>query len=212
MAYNLEEQEQLESLKAFWNRYGTFLIAVLAIVALSIAGWRGWGWYQQHQTTQAAGLYEDLRHATEAHDIERVRAVAGQIFEKYGRTAYGPMAALMAAHAYQQADDGKAAKIPLQWLIERSGDTAFGLVARLHLAAILLDDGQWDEGLKALDTRSPAGFAALFEDRRGDLLAGAGRRDEARAAYERALAALAPDSTLRGIVQLKRDALGGASA
>jgi len=212
MAYNLEEQDQLENLKAFWNRYGNFIVTLVAVVALSIAAWRGWGWYQERQSAQAAAVYETLRSAAGERDVERVRAAAGTIFEDYGGTAYGPMAALVAAGVYLEAGDAKAAKVPLQWAIENAKDETFRHTARLRLAAILLDEGAYDEGLKTLDVASPGAFLALYEDLRGDLLAAAGRRDDARAAYDRALAALSPNAALRGVVQLKRDALGGAPA
>lgn len=212
MAYNLEEQEQLEDLKAFWNRYGNFIVTLIAVIALSIAAWRGWGWYQERQSAQAAAVYETLRDAAGEGDVDRVRAAAGQIFEDYGRTVYGPMTALVAAATYQQAGDAKAAKMPLQWAIDNAKDEAFRHTARLRLAAILLDEGAYDEGLKTLDIESPGTFLALFEDRRGDLLAAAGRHDEARAAYDRALGALSANAALRGAVQIKRDALGGEAA
>jgi len=212
MAYNLEEQEQLENLKAFWNRYGNFLVTVVTLFALAIAGWRGWGWYQERQSVQAAAVYETLREAAGERNIDGVRAAAGKLFDEYGRTVYGPMAALVAAGAYLQSGDAKAAKIPLQWAIDNADDANFSLTARLRLASILLDEGAYDEGLKTLEVESPGAYLALYEDRRGDLLSAAGRRDEARAAYDRALASLAPNAALRGIVQLKRDALGGAPA
>ncbi len=209
MAYNLEEQEQLENLKAFWNQYGNFIVTIVAVIALSIAAWRGYGWYQERQTAEAAAVYETLREAGRANDVDQVRAAAGELFEKYGDTAYGEMAALVAAGAYVQAGDAKAAKIPLQWAIENAKDDAFRHAARLRLASILLDEGAFDEGLETLDVEVTGAFAALYDDRRGDLASAAGKRDEARAAYDRALAALAPNAALRSIVQLKRDALGG---
>ncbi len=212
MAYNLEEQEQLESLKAFWNRYGNFLVTVVAVLALSVAGWRGWGWYQERQSAQAAAVYDTLREAAGERNIDGVRTAAGRLFDEYGQTVYGPMAALVAAGAYQQAGDAKAARIPLQWAIDNADDENFRHTARLRLASILLDEGAYDEGLKTLDIESPGAYLGLYEDRRGDLLGAAGRRDEARAAYDRALAALGPNAALRAVVQLKRDALGGVSA
>lgn len=209
MAYNLEEQEQLENLKAFWNQYGNFIVTIVAVIALSIAAWRGYGWYQERQTAEAAAVYETLREAGRANDVDQVRAAAGELFEKFGDTAYGEMAALVAAGAYVQAGDAKAAKIPLQWAIENAKDDAFRHAARLRLASILLDEGAFDEGLETLDVEVTGAFAALYDDRRGDLASAAGKRDEARAAYDRALAALVPNAALRGVVQLKRDALGG---
>jgi len=212
MAYNLEEQEQLENLKAFWNRYGGFIVTLITVIALSIAGWRAWGWYQERQSAQAAAVYETLREAARARDVERVRSAAGQLFDEYGNTVYGSMAALVAAGTYIEAGDAKAAKIPLEWAIANADDQAFRHTARLRLASILLDEGAYDEGLKTLDAESPGAFLALYEDRRGDLLSAAGRRDDARAAYDRALAALGPNAALRGVVRLKRDALDGVPA
>ena len=63
MAYDLEEQEQLASLKAWWKDYGGMLLLVLVAASLTIAGWRGWQWYQHNQSVQAGGLYEQLSKA-----------------------------------------------------------------------------------------------------------------------------------------------------
>ncbi len=114
MAYNLEEQEQLENLKAFWKQYGNFILTVVAVAALAVAGWRGWGWYQARDAAQAAVYYEQLREAASVKDVARVRANAGTLFDQYGRTAYGQMAALVAARAYAEAGDVKAAKAALR--------------------------------------------------------------------------------------------------
>ncbi len=209
MAYNLEEQEQLESLKAFWNRYGNFLVTIVAVLALSIAGWRAWGWYQERQSSQASVVYEQLRQAANARDVEKVRETAGRLFGDYSGTAYAEMAALVAARAYVDAGDAKAAKAPLQWAVDNADDPEFRHAARLRLARILLDEGAFDEGLALLDVAASGRFAGLYADLRGDLLVAAGKPGEARSAYEQALAAFSPDSPLRRLVQLKRDALGG---
>jgi len=212
MAYNLEEQEQLENLKAFWKQYGNFILTVVAVVALSVAGWRGWGWYQGQQAAQAAAVYEQLRQASSAKDVAAVRAAAGTLFDQYGRTAYGQMAALVAARAYVEAGDPKAAKAPLQWAMSNAKDDEFRHVARLRLVALLMDEKAWDEAQRLLAVDAPGRFAGEYADRRGDLLVAQDKAAEARAAYRQALEALAPDSPLRRVVQLKLDALGGEGA
>lgn len=212
MAYDLEEQEQLARLKAFWERYGNFILTVITVVLLAIAGYRGWGWYQASQAAEAAVVYDQLRSAVEAKDVAKVREHAGTIFEKYGSTAYGPMAALLAAKSYHDAGDLRAAKAPLQWAIEKSSDEAYANVARLRLAAILLDENAYEEGLRLLPLESAGRFAGAFADRRGDLLLAQDKRDEARAAYRLALEKLDARSPLRRIVEVKLDALGGAGS
>lgn len=212
MAYDLEEQEQLENLKAFWNKYGSFIMTVVLVVALAFAGWRGWQWYQTSQSAQASQVFDQLRQAANARDVAKVREAAGRIFADYGRTAWGQMAALVAAHAYVEAGDAKAAKVPLQWAIDEARDPAFRDQARLGLAAILLDEKAFDEGLKLLAAPAEKSYAAAFADRRGDLLLAQGKPAEARAAYQEALNLLAADSALRRLVQLKLDAIPGGAA
>ncbi len=210
MAYDLEEQEQLDELKEFWNKYGNFIMTVITVVMVAVAAWRGWGWWELRQSGQAAQVYDQLRKAADDKDIGKVKEFAGVIFSDFKRTPYAQMAALVAARAYFDADDLKAAKAPLQWAIDNSADEEFRTAARLRMAGILLDEKAYDAGLKMLETAVPSGpFAGLYADRRGDLLVGLGKTEEARKAYKSALELLGNASPLYRIVKMKADALGG---
>lgn len=210
MAYDLQEQDQLDAFKAYWAKYGNLLLTVLTVVLLAIAGWRGWGWWQQKQSVEASVAYDRLRDAVEKRDVARVREAQGLLFEKYSGTVYGSMGALLAARAHHDAGDAKAAKAPLQWAVEHSKDPEHRMIARLRLAGILLDEKAYDEGLALLSVPQAGAFAGAVADRRGDLLLAQGKRDEARAAYTSALEALERNSALRPLVQMKLDSLGGA--
>jgi predicted negative regulator of RcsB-dependent stress response len=190
MAYDLQEQDQLDAFKAFWNRYGNLILALLTVVLLAVAGWRSWGWWRK--------------------DVNKIKQASGQLFESYPATVYGSMGALVAARAYHDAGDLKAAKAPLQWAVDKAKDPEHRLLARLRLAGILLDEKAYDEGLKLLAAADAGRHAGTFADRRGDLLLAQGKRDEARAAYKDALARLEPGSALLPMVRMKLDALGGA--
>lgn len=210
MAYDLQEQDQIDAFKAFWNRYGNTILTVVTVVLLVIAGWRGWGWWQQKQTAEASIVYERLRQAVEKKDIGQLKQVQGELFEKYSGTIYGSMGALVAARAHHDAGDLKSARAPLQWAIDKAKEPEHRQLARLRLAGILLDEKAYDEGLKLLAVDDAGAFAGAFADRRGDLLFAQGKRDEARAAYREALEKLDRNAALRSLVQLKLDALGGA--
>ena len=210
MAYDLEEQEQLESLKAFWKKYGNALMTALTVVLLAVAGWRGWGWYQQQQAAEASLAWDGLRKAVAAKDVAKVRETAGTLFERYSSTAYGQMAALLAARAYVEAGDTKSARVPLQWAIDHAKDEEFRHVARVRLAGLMIDDKAYDQALSLLSAKAPDRYQALYDDRRGDLLVAQDKPAEARAAYRQALDRLGPSSPMRGLVQLKLDALGPA--
>jgi len=57
MAYNLQDQEQIDELKAFWANNGNRLMW-LAVIALAVfAGWRAWNWHHDSQAQDAAREY-----------------------------------------------------------------------------------------------------------------------------------------------------------
>ena len=70
--YSLEEQEQLASLKAFWSKYGSFILTVLILVFGAFALNNGWKWWQARQSTEAVVVYERLEAATREGNIELV--------------------------------------------------------------------------------------------------------------------------------------------
>lgn len=208
MAYDLEEQDQLDALKAFWKKYGNFLLTVVTIALLTVAGWRGWTWYELRQASSASIVYDQLRDAVDKADVARVKEVSGILFSEYPRTVYGQMGALLAARAYFQAGDLKSARAPLQWAIDKAPDPAFRHLARLRLATLLMDEKAYEEGLKLLSVSDTGAFAARYADLRGDLLLGQSKTGEARDAYRQAVAALEASSPMRAVVQMKLDALG----
>jgi predicted negative regulator of RcsB-dependent stress response len=212
MAYNLQEQEQIDELKSFWKRYGNAILAAVTIALFVSAGVRGWNWYQARQATAAAGIYSELTHAVEAKNIEQVKQRSEDLFKQYGGTAYGQMAGLMAARAYVDAKDVAGAKGALQWVMANAQDDEFKHLAALRLSGLLLDEKANDTALKLLD-EAAAGkmspeMAGAFADRRGDVMLAQDNRAGAKAEYEKALATLPASSSLRQLVQFKLDALG----
>jgi predicted negative regulator of RcsB-dependent stress response len=209
MAYDLEEQEQLATLKAWWKQYGN-LVTWLLIIALAVySGWTGWNYYVRSQTTQAAQLYDELQKAVVAKDNEKVQRAATDMTEKFGRTAYAQMAALVAAKAAFDAADSKGAKTRLQWVIDKARDDEYKAIAKIRLAGILLDEKAYDDGLKLLSSDFPAAFAGAAAERRGDILASQNKTEEARAAYRTALEKTDQKNPGRQLIQLKLDAIGG---
>jgi len=209
MAYDLEEQEQLDALKAWWNRYGNLITWLLIIVLAGYAAWSGWNYYQRRQAVQASQLYESLEKAVASRDNALVQRAASDMADKFGRTAYAEMGALAAAKSAFEANDFKVAQQRLQWVID-NGDDEYKAIARIRLAGVLLDQKNYDAGLKLLAGDFPAQYAGIVEDRKGDILVAAGKRDEARAAYQSALAKMSAGNPGRRLVQLKLDAIGGA--
>jgi predicted negative regulator of RcsB-dependent stress response len=211
MAYDLEEQEQLATLKAWWKQYGN-LVTWLLIIALAVyAAWNGWNYYQRNQAAQAGQLYEELQKGVAAKDNARVQRAASDMEAKFASAAYAQMGALAAAKSAFDAGDLKTAKAQLQWVVEHGLNEEYKALAKIRLAGILLDEKAYDEGLKLLSGEFPEQFAGAVADRKGDILVAQSKIDEARAAYKLALDKTDDKSPARQLIQLKLDAIGGAA-
>ncbi|MBI1889048.1 MAG: tetratricopeptide repeat protein [Burkholderiales bacterium] len=212
MAYDLEEQEQLASLKAWWNKFGNLVTWVLIAALGAYAAWGFWQNHQRGQSTQASQLYDELQKSAKEKDAAKVQRIAADIEAKFSRTAYAQMAALAAAKSAFDGNDLKTAKAQLQWVIENGSNDEYKAIARLRLAGVLLDEKAYDEALKQLASEFPPSFAASVADRKGDVLVAQNKLPEARTAYQTALEKMDSKDPGRQLVQLKLDAIGGAPA
>jgi predicted negative regulator of RcsB-dependent stress response len=208
MAYDLEEQEQLASLKAFWAKYGNVLSWVVIIALAAYAGYNYWNAHVRAQSTEASGLYDELLVSVQAKDNVKAQRISADIKTRYGSTAYAEMAALGAAKTAFDANDLKTAKAQLQWVIDH-GDDAYQAIARLRLSGVLLDEKAYDESLKHVAAVTAPQYAALAADRKGDILAAQNKLAEARTAYLAALSAMDKRDPGRQLVAFKLEAIGG---
>jgi predicted negative regulator of RcsB-dependent stress response len=210
MAYDLEEQEQLATLKGWWKDNGTSVLVVLAAVAIALAGWLGWRNWQAGQAQQAAALYDSLQKALQSNDAKSVRDAGGSLVEGFPRTLYASMGALASARFHIERGDLKSARAQLQWVVERSSSDELRDLARLRLAGVLLDEKAHDEALALMDAKHAPAMAAQYAALKGDILVAKGKPAEAKAAYRLALEKSDERSgAFRASVQLRLDALGG---
>ncbi|SAL12417.1 membrane protein [Caballeronia choica] len=209
MSYH-DEQESLENLKHWWAKWGNATTWIVLAVLVVAAGFNGWNYWQRRQAAEAAVLYDQVQQAVNTNDKAKIARVASDMEDKFGGTAYAQMTALAAAKALYMAGDSAGAKTQLQWAIDHAKDDEYKQIAKLRLSLVLLDEKAYDAGLKVLADAPLDAFKGVVADRRGDLLAAQGKRDDARAAYKVALDTLPQnDTSARQLVQFKLDAIGG---
>jgi predicted negative regulator of RcsB-dependent stress response len=208
MAYDLEEQEQIATFKAFWAKYGNLITWVLILALGSFAAYNFWNTHQRKQSVEASALYDELTDAVTAKDNAKSQRIASDIQSKFKRTTYAQMSALAAAKTAFDANDLKTAKAQLQWVLD-NGNDEYQSVARLRLAGVLLDEKNLDGAMKLLDAKFLPQFGAEVSDRKGDVLVAQNKIAEARAAYLAALAAMGPKHPGSQLVRIKLEAIGG---
>lgn len=221
-AYDLEEQEQLSEIKAFWQQYGNLITGLVALAATLVVAYQGWNWYQRNQAAQANGAFAAVQQAAAANDLKKTRDATGELLEKYSGTVQAGLAALISAKVQFEGGDAATAKAQLGWAAEKGAEAEIRDLARLRLATVLLDEKAYDEALRQLEHKPSASFVPRYLDLKGDVLLAQGKPAEAKVAYRDALAALDAQareagaaaamrpSALKEVVQVKLDALGGA--
>ncbi len=206
---DLEEQEQLDQLKHFWNKYGNLITWTAIVVFGGLAAWNGWNWWQNRQAAQASALFSEVDRAAQAGDLARVQRAYDDIKAQFGATTYAQQAGLLAARVWAEQGKADEAKAALGWVADKASDEGYQAVARLRLAGLLADAKAYDEALKQLAAPVPKSFEALAADRRGDILQLQGKKAEARAEYAKALKGLEEGADYRRLVEVKLAALGG---
>ena len=205
--YDLEEQDQIDELKAWWTRYGGTITVALVLGLLVVAGIQGWRYYTAKRAESASTLYSAVSEAIRTKNSAKAKDAIAELTSSYASTAYAPRAELLYAKMLYDAGDRNGAKAQLAWVVDHASEDELQAVARYRLAQVQIDEKQYDAALATLDAKHPPAFDGLYADLRGDALAAAGRPADARTAYETALAKLDPKSAYRNYVQAKHDAI-----
>lgn len=206
---DLEEQEQLDQLRHFWNTYGTLITWVLVLATGAFLAWTGWQYWQREQAAKASALYDELERGAQAGDTARVERALADMKDKFASTAYAQQAGLLAARVLQEKGNAETSRAALAWVAEKGTDAGYQAVARLRLAGELLGAKSYDEALKQLSAPMPSqDFEALAADRRGDVYMAQGKREEAKAEYRKAWSAFSPANEFRRLVEIKLNAVG----
>jgi predicted negative regulator of RcsB-dependent stress response len=206
-SYDFEEQERIASIQHWWEDNAKFVYTAVAAFVLSVAGWKGWQYWSAVQAADAATMAAELLKAR--GDPKKSADLAQAVIDKHPRSFFASEAALVSAQDAFEAGNLALAQSRLEWVKANGRDEHKG-IARLRLAAVLLDLKKPTEALQVLDGNKEEAWVALVADLRGDILFSQGRTDEARAAYKLAIEKSDPRSPLRSYTELKLGALGGA--
>ena len=207
-SYDFEEQERIAELKAWWEDNRWYVVGAIIAALVAFAGFRGWQLWSAREEADAATMYKPVADAAKANDAKRLGESVQAIVAKHPGSYYASEAALVAAKNAFEAGNLDEAKKQLEWAMAHGVEEHRG-VARLRLAAVLLDQKKYDEALKALDGNTDPAFAALAADLRGDVMLAQGRMDEARSAYKLAVEKAGLRNPVKNIAETKLNALGG---
>ncbi|ABM62551.1 YfgM family protein [Halorhodospira halophila] len=200
------DDEQLQQLKDWWQRNGGSILLGLTGALLILAGWWGYGTWQERGAQQAAAAYAEFLQATQSGEPEAAEQAGQRVLDDHARSGYAGMTALRMARIQAEAGEYRRAAETLGWLIDNADHSAMVELARLRQARVLGEEDP-EEALAVLEGSVSAGFTASFDELRGDLLRELGRYDEAAEAYQQALDQEGLGAQSRELVRLKLQAV-----
>jgi predicted negative regulator of RcsB-dependent stress response len=203
MAENETEEQQIDALKEWWKQNGSAAVIGVVLGVGSLVGWKGWGAYQEQQYMMASDRYDVMQQSIVAQDIDAVMLQAKQLKQDFSATPYAALAGLMLAKVHAENVEYDKTIENLQWVIDNAKQDTIQSIAKLRLIRIYIVQNQLDQAQALLNHDYPLAYASLKEELRGDWHVSRGEFEEARAAYDSAIAT-AEESEI-SYLQMKRD-------
>ena len=104
-AYDQQEQEQLEDLKAWWALHGNKIASVIIVLAVAYLGYQGWRWYSTGHVEAASTLYAAVSEGARTNNPAKAKEAMAQLADRYAGTPYAPRAALLYAKTLWDSGD-----------------------------------------------------------------------------------------------------------
>jgi predicted negative regulator of RcsB-dependent stress response len=212
MAYDLEEQEQLDEFRAWWNKNGKLVTRLVIAAAVAYGSWQGYQSWMNSKATAASTAYQTLVSTSlldvDSKKAEQISKDAQTIEADYSMTPYAGRAALFAARALHEAKQSDAAEKQLRWALAEAKEPAIKQMAAVEIAGLQIERNALDDAKKTLSAIDDKGFDGIKNALLGDIYIANKQEKEAKDAYNKALQGLDPEGKLFYLTQQKLDALG----
>jgi predicted negative regulator of RcsB-dependent stress response len=200
--YLLSEREQWEALK---RRVRENAPAVLAGVAVAVAGLGGYHWWQNrvNNVNLAAGAtFIEMENAFAQGNRPQAFILLGLLEREYPSSPYADQAKLASAKAFVEDGELARAAAELQDVMQHSHDSVLSLIARQRLARVQIAQQQPAAALATLNGAKPGALAPQYAEARGDAYYAMGDKANALAQY-RVARTKAGNETDTGLLDLK---------
>jgi len=207
MALDLEEQEQVDELKALWKKYGTYITRGVIAFFVLYGLYQGWGYYQTKQSLDASELYQSIVVLDEKNTKD-ILEKSQKLMDDFSGTPYAGRAAILFAKASYLEGNKDKAKEKLEWASSHAKESATESIALIQLGQILVEEKKYEDALKRVNDVDNEGYLGLSNDLKGDILNAMGKKEDAKKAYQEALKRFGPKDPYAKFTQEKLESLG----
>ncbi|WP_028388781.1 YfgM family protein [Legionella fairfieldensis] len=207
MSVYMTEEEQLEAIKKWWNKYSNLITILLSLVLLTVAGIKYWNWHTAKIKTQASASYEHLMVAFSHQNNEAVQSYAHRLINNYDGTIYSDVARLILARLFITSDNYNKAIKELEHVANNSRALSLKQVARIRMARLFAAEKSYDKALAQLTTVDDKAYMPIINELRGDIYTATGKYQQAVAAYKDAVAEVHTNGMVNLFLEMKSNEL-----
>ena len=203
---HLNEHDQVEIIKRFWNKFGNWIIGLTVVIALGISGWHFWQVRQEAAHARASVQYQMALSAFNKEQTTQLTAQVNALAEHDADSIYAALGKLLLASSQVKSHHYAQAEQSFRWVLAHNHSSIAQAAATLRLARLLTTTGKAQQALPLL-TNAPAGFSALFSVAQGDAYQALKEHTKAHAAYTKALSQLTKTDPLYHYVAMQAHSL-----
>ena len=204
----LNDDDQVEQLKRWWNKYGISVVVGVVLGLLLMYTWQYWQSHQHAQAEQASMAYDVLLTDLQNKDFETVTEQVKVLIEQFPKSAYAAMASFVLADQFIDHDDLDKAYEQLDWILSNTKAKPIKHVAQIRASRILLAQGKYEEALSLLSKYADSSYQPLIDEVRGDVYLSMGKLQQARVSYQEALKLNQAANISRPILLMKLSNMG----
>ncbi|AWL29880.1 tetratricopeptide repeat protein [Acinetobacter defluvii] len=210
----MTDEEQLDSLKSFFKKYGSAMVSGVLIALIAFFGWEYW---QKNNLAdaqnQTAKVQQLLDQAQAAQGDAKATAALAPAADKLVKENPDSIQAIqtqfaMAKLAYEQADYAKAERELKKVENSKIDDKGILQAVKIRLADAQFAQKKYDEALKTLSAVTEPTFKATAEEMKGDIYVVKNDVANAKKSYQAAWDALLERKQERQILQIKLESVG----
>jgi len=205
----IDEYEQGERVRKWLRDNGASVLGGIALGLAAIAGFQFHQLRADAHRTEASKQFERFVEAEDAGNADSASAIVTALGREYADTPYPALAALRVAASRLEAGQADEALKAIEAGLPSAREDGLRQMLLLRAARAEVILGRNDAAIARLSGVTIDAYKVLRHEIEGDALAAQGKRDDARAAYEKALTALDSASPLRGLLELKLADAGG---
>lgn len=215
---HLTEEEQSEQFKQWWKENGVSIITGLVLGVAVILGVNYWRDYKQLQLEKASSVFNQILEQNNQSSNSSGQKISitknvEHLKANYGQTPYAVKAALMLSVDYLNQGKTEPALENLSWALENANESSSKHIARINLARLSLDSGDYENAKNHIDKgrieKGSIGYESMYQEITGDIATIEGDLELSESSYRIALESLPKGSTYGRILQYKIDQASG---